>query len=99
MDELWIATFPGDVEVRVDAESWTVVGPPEAAEEVGRALEGYARDGWPGVPGDSLDRSPGFDSAWMYARLVAAGAIEVIGPMGAWAEDDVDEGDPELIVG
>lgn len=99
MAEQWRATFPGDVVVEVTAEGWSVDGPSEPAQGVTDALAGYFESGWPGIAGQVLDRSPGFDPRWMFLRLVAAGAVEIDGPCEPCDEEAAIEYPEDAVVG
>lgn len=95
----WTATV-NEVHIRItDKGNMSVTGgEPGERNAVGRLLYRCFTDGWPCPPGFSIDQTPGFDPAWMYARLVAIGATDVTGPNPA-ADLKSPPDDPDVIVG
>jgi len=93
----WEAKFGDDAVVHVTETDWHVTG--AKASEIEGIVAHAAKHGWPNLPGWSIDTSPGWDPEWVFLRLCAIGATEVVGPFPQEAERDALVDDDDIVVG
>lgn len=93
----WTATWPDGTEVTITDTEWSTAGPD--ADGLDAQIVDALDNGWPQLPGWSIDRSPGFDDEWNYLRLIALGAVHVDGPFPQVAETVDAKMETDLVVG